>query len=238
MTSAPLSAESNSRRYVLLLLLAYPVLAIAGVLTRNPLFPLLALALLFTALLLPWLFTRRVLPWLVWLAGLSGLWLLSWSGWADVLLEAVPLLISAALAYWFGRTLRTQQPLVASFIVALEGPEQLAQPGVPRYARQVTWFWTLMLAGQALVLLILLLCAPQDGVLARLGMASPLPLPQRWVSMWLHVGGYAWIAAAFLLEYGYRRWRLRHLVHPSFAHMLSQLVLRWPQLLRGEVRDD
>ena len=231
--SAPLSTEPDSRRYVLLLLLAYPVLAIAGVITQKQIFPLLALALLFTALLLPRLFALRVLPWLVWLAGLVGLCLLSWAGWADVVLEAVPVLICAALAYWFGRTLRTGEPLVAQFIVALEGAERLAEPGVPRYARQVTWFWTLLLAGQALLLMVLLLCGPQDGILTRFGVASPLHLPQRWVSAWLHVGGYAWIAAAFLLKYSYRRWRLRHLVHPSFARMLSQLVLRWPQLLRG-----
>lgn len=238
MTFAPAPAARNSRRYVLLLLLAYPVLAIAGVVTQQQIFPLLALALLFTALLLPRLFAHRALPWLVWLAGLAGLCLLSWAGWADVVLEAVPVLICAALAYWFGRTLRTREPLVARFILALEGADRLAEPDVRRYARQVTWFWTLLLAGQAVLLMVLLLCAPQDGILMRLGVASPLNLSQRWVSMWLHVGGYAWIAVAFLLEYGYRRWRLRHLVHPSFARMLSQLVLRWPQLLRGGPHDE
>lgn len=238
MTFTPVAAQSTSRRYVLLLLLAYPVLAIAGVITQKQIFPLLALALLFTALLLPRLLELRALPWLIWLIGLAGLGLLSWTGWADIVLEALPVLISAALAYWFGHTLCTDKPLVARFIVALEGAERLAEPGVQRYARQVTWFWTLLLAAQALLLLVLLLCAPQDGILMRLGVAPPLQLSQRWVSAWLHVGGYVWIAAAFLLEYGYRRWRLRHLVHPSFSQMLSQLILYWPQLLRGESRDE
>lgn len=224
-------AKQRSRRYVLLLLLAYPFLAIAGVITHRQIFPLLASALLFTALLLPRLLARQWRPWLTWLVGLGGLLWLSWYGWADILLELVPVLISAALAYWFGRTLSTSEPLVARFIVALEGAERLAAPGVARYARQVTWFWTLLLAAQALFLFVLL-CVGTGGILVRVGAPSPASLQGPWVAACLHVGGYVWIGAAFLLEYVYRRWRFRHLVHPSLSHMLAQLALRWPQLLR------
>jgi hypothetical protein len=41
------------------------------------------------------------------------------------------------------------------------------------------------------------------------------------------------LGAAFLLEYGYRRWRLRHLSHPGLHDMLLRLALNWPQLSRG-----
>jgi hypothetical protein len=41
------------------------------------------------------------------------------------------------------------------------------------------------------------------------------------------------LGAAFLFEYGYRRWRLRHLTHPGLHDMLLQLALNWPQLSRG-----
>ena len=36
----------------------------------------------------------------------------------------------------------------------------------------------------------------------------------------------------FVLEYGYRRWRWRHLQHPGLAEMLLRLAAQWPRLLR------
>ena len=233
MTSSSPPAESATRRYVLPLLLAYPLLAIAGAVTQRQIFPLAALLLLLTAVMLPRLQTHRAGPWLVWLSVLVALLLLSLYGFAGLLLETVPVLINALLACWFGSTLGTSEPLVARFIVAIEGADRLSQPGVARYARQLTWFWTLLLATQAVVLAVLLLCAEHSGLLARFGIVSPLLVSDRWATAWLHVGGYVLLGAAFLLEYGYRRWRLRHLSHPGLHDMLLQLALHWPQLMRG-----
>jgi hypothetical protein len=225
----------DTRRYVLPLLLAYPILAIAGDVTHRQIFPLIALLLLATALMLPRLLSLRTASWLVWLAIVAALVLSFVFGFADLLLESVPIFISALLAIGFGRTLAgNAEPLVARFIVALEGPERLAQPGVASYARDITWSWTLLLAVQAIGLTVLLLCAEHAGVLARLGLTSPLPLSDRWAAMWLHVGGYLVLAAAFALEYGYRRWRLRHLSHPGLHDMLLKLLLQWPQLMHGK----
>ncbi|OOG65341.1 xanthomonadin biosynthesis protein [Rhodanobacter sp. B04] len=233
MTFSSPPAERMPRRYVLPLLLAYPLLAIAGAVTHRQIFPLLALLLLLTAVMLPRLQARRAGPWLVWLGMLLALLLLSLYGFAGLLLETVPVLTNALLACWFGGTLRTSEPLVTRFIVAIEGADRLSQPGVARYARQVTWFWTLLLATQAVVLAVLLLCAGHSGLLARFGIVSPLPVSDRWAAAWLHAGGYVLLGAAFLLEYGYRRWRLRHLSHPGLHDMLLQLALHWPQLVRG-----
>ncbi|OOG49621.1 xanthomonadin biosynthesis protein [Rhodanobacter sp. C01] len=233
MTYSSPPAESATRRYVLPLLLAYPLLAIAGAVTHRQIFPLAALLLLLTAVMLPRLQSGRVGPWLAWLGMLLALLLLSLYGFAGLLLEAVPVLINALLACWFGSTLGTSEPLVARFIVAIEGADRLSQPGVVRYARQVTWFWTVLLATQAVVLAVLLLCAEHSGLLARFGIVSPLPISDRWAAAWLHAGGYVSLGVAFLLEYGYRRWRLRHLSHPGLHDMLLQLALHWPQLVRG-----
>lgn len=234
MRSVSPSPESTKRRYGLLLLPAYPLLALAGAVTHRQVFALLALAVLLTVLMLPRLCTLRVAAWLIWLGALAALLLLSLYGVAGLLLEAVPVLINALLACWFGRTLGTTEPLVARFITALEGAERLRQAGVAEYARQVTWFWTLLLGGQALLLSVLLLCAEHSGLLARFGLASPWPVPERWAAAWLDLGGYLLLAAAFLLEYGYRRWRLRHLSHPGLHDMLLKLAQHWPQLLRGK----
>ncbi len=227
------SHAAATRRYALLLLLAYPALAVAGAVTHRQLFPLLALVVLLTVVLLPRLLSHRVWPWLVWLATLAGVWQMSRHAVADLLLEAVPILVNALLACWFGRSLRSAEPLVARFIIAIEGAERLRAPGVARYARQVTWFWTLLLAGQALLLTTLLLCASRNGLLWRLGLTPPLQVPERWAAAWLHLGCYVLIGFAFGLEYVYRRWRLRHLRHPGLHQMLLQLALHWPQLLRG-----
>lgn len=234
MTPSSISPENTTRRFALMLLPGYPLLAIAGAVTQRQVFALLALALLLSVLLLPHLLARRVAPWLLWAGVLVGL-LLCWHfGYADLLLETVPVLINAALACWFGRSLATAEPLVARFIIAIEGEARLHQPGVAAYARQVTWFWTLLLAMQALLLCMLLLCAEHSGLLVRFGLASPLAIPEQWAAAWLHLGGYLLLGAAFVLEYLYRRWRLRHLHHPGLRQTLLQLALHWPQLLRGQ----
>lgn len=233
--SLPLpTAETPSRRFPLLLLLSYPLLAVTGVLTGRQIFPLLALSALLTALMWSRLLGRRLGPWVAWLGALGVLGLLWRYRLADLLLEALPLLVSALLAYWFGRTLATTEPLVARFIVVLEGAERLARPGVARYARQVTWYWTLLLGGQALLLSVLLVGGQPDGLLVRLGVATPWHLPGRLVAGWLHLGGYLLMVVAFALEYAYRRWHLRHLEHLSTRQMITQLVRHWPQLVRGQ----
>ena len=105
-------------RWLWPLLLTYPVLLVAGLLTQREIFPLLALMVLVSAVLLPKLLSGRVRPWLVW-SGMQGLLLaLAWLGFADLVLETVPVLINAVLAWWFGRTLLTSRPLIARCIVA------------------------------------------------------------------------------------------------------------------------
>lgn len=230
-TSPP---SDHARLYALCLLPLYPLLAIAGAVSHRQVFALLALALLLTVLLLPQLLARRAAAWLLWSAVLAGL-LLAWKqGLAGLLLEAIPILINALLAIWFGRSLATGEPLVERFIIAIEGAERLQLPGVAAYARQLTWFWTLLLGAQALLLTVLLLCADHSGLLERFGVVSPLHVPERWAAAWLHLGCYALLGAAFLLEYVYRRWRLRHLSHPGLHEMMLQLAVHWPQLIRGK----
>lgn len=234
MTSFPSPSDNGaSRRAGLWLLLAYPALVIAGVVTHRQVFALLALAVLLTVLLLPRLLAGRMFAWLIWSALAATLWLIWRAGFADVLLETIPILINLMLACWFGSTLRSDEPRVARFIVAIEGDARLQEPGVADYARHLTWFWTLLLCIQAAVLTVMLLCAEPGGLLARFGVIAPLAIPGRWAAAWLHLGCYVLLGAAFVLEYGYRRWHLRHLSHPGLHDMLLQLVRHWPQLMRG-----
>lgn len=221
-------------RWPLLLLPVYPALAIAGALTHWQGFSLAAIALLLSVLLWPALRTRRALPWLVWLALLGGMLWLAAHALAALALDLVPVLISALLAWLFGRTLRARrQPLVAQAIAVVEGDDRLALPGVACYARQLTAFWSALLALQAMVLALLLACAVPGGLLLAVGIAPPLALPAGWALGYVHLGGYLLLGGTFVLEYAFRRWHLRHIAHRSLRGLLVDLAQRWPQLVRG-----
>jgi uncharacterized membrane protein len=235
MTSSQSSTDSKAvRRLRLWLLPAYPLLVLAGVVSHRQVFALLALGVVLSAVLLPRLLAGQALAWLSWLGFAAALWFIGRLGFADVLLECLPILINVVLACWFGRSLFGGEPLVARFIIAIEGTARLRERGVASYARHLTWFWTVVLAAQAVVLTVLLLCAVPDGLLMRFGLANPLAIPGRWAALWLHLGCYLLLGAVFLFEYVYRRWHLRHLSHPGLREMLLQLVRHWPQLMRSQ----
>lgn len=235
MSSLSAIDPSTAPRRWLPLLLAYPVLAMAGVLTHRQGFSLAAGALLLTVLMAPALSARRMLPWAVWLLTLAGMAWLWMDGMVGRLLECVPIAVNVMLALLFGRSLRHgSMPLIARFIEAVEGRDRLQAPGLARYARQLTWFWTLLLASQALVLSVLLLCAEPAGLLGAFGLDSPVHLPAGWTQAYVHIGGYVLIGSAFVLEHAFRRWHLRHLEHPRMHNLVIGIVARWPQLVRGE----
>lgn len=219
------------------LLLAYPLLALAGALLHRQFLSLAALALLLGLLVWPGLRRGRPGAWLLWLGLLCAMTWLASRGLAALALDAVPLLLNLLLAWVFGRTLRAGRlPLVAQFIEAIEGAPRLAMPGIARYARQLTAFWAGLLAAQAGLLGAMLFCQVPGGVLARLGVASPWPVPQAWVQGYVHLGAYLLLAVVFVLEYLFRRWHLRHLPHLGLHALLHRLALRWPQLIRGRNR--
>ena len=52
----------------------------------------------------------------------------------------------------------------------------------------------------------------------------------RW---YLHLGSYLVVCAFLVLEYAWRRWRLRHVPHLPLPIFLARLARRWPSLLRS-----
>lgn len=214
------------RRVTFALLPLYPVLAIGGAVTHRPALALAALLLLVSLWMLPRLLAGAARAWLGWSAAVLVVLGMASLGLAGRLLDAVPLLILAGLALWFGCTLRAgREPRVARFIRVLEGEAQLAQPGVARYARGVTVFWTGLLALQALLL---------AGLLVHpLLVTGP---PPSWALIYQHVGGYLLIPLAFGMEYAFRRWHLRHVRHTGLRAQALQMMRCWPQLLHGTDR--
>jgi uncharacterized membrane protein len=229
------SARAAAIRKILLpCVLAYPVLAIAGAVWHLPGLSLAAVLLLLSFLLMPMLVAGQPLAWAIWIGGTALMLFLGAYGLLPLVLDLVPILVNALLAWVFGRTLvHGRQSLVAHFIGTIEGPERLALPGVTHYARRLTLFWTLLLACQAAVLSFLLACAEPGGLLAMTGVATRWSVPAAWAQAYAHIGSYMTLVVAFLGEYAYRRVRLRHIPHASLHTLALQLALRWPQLLRG-----
>lgn len=218
-----MSAVPAPSRNTTLLLAAYPVLAIAGAVLHQPWLSLVALLVLLTAWLAPRLRAGHRAAWLGWTLSAAAAAVMARMGYANTVLEGVPVGIVAGISAWFGVSLRAgREPRVARFIRVLEGPDTLQQPRVAGYARGVTAFWCLLLGAQALVLAILLVA----------GLAGTT-LPA-WVLAYQHVGGYLVIPLAFGLEYAFRRGYLRHLPHAGLHEQGLRLMRRWPQLLRGE----
>ena len=234
MTASSHQRGSTMRRFLLPGVLVYPALAIAGAITHRQALSLAALLVLLTVVLLPMLAVGRLTAWLIWIGGSAGMLALASHGLLPVALDLVPVLINALLAWFFGRTLVAgRQPLIAHFISAIEGPSRLALTGVARYARHLTMFWTALLSTQALVLTLLLLCARPGGLFADMGLSSPLEVPAVLATTYSHLGSYALMIAAFLCEYAFRRVHLRHVPHLSLHRLAMQLMVRWPQLVRG-----
>jgi hypothetical protein len=176
---------------------------------------------------------------LVWLATIGAVAALTLRGRGEIALDFLPVVVNAALCLLFAHTLLpASTPLVARVIAVIESPERAALPSVAVYARGLTLAWAILLGAQAAVLAALVACAVPDGFLAAFGIAPPIALTGAAWRKYLHFGSYAVVLAFLALEYGFRRWHLRHIRHASLPVFLSALVRRWPALARSVMSDD
>jgi uncharacterized membrane protein len=228
-----LTASATRTRLALLLLLAYPLLLLAALWSGRSWVSAMAALDLISLLLLGGLLGGHALAWSAWLVALAGTGLLLRRGQADLMLLLVPVCINLGMAWFFGRTLRgAQRPLVARAIVAFEGEQRLAQPGVARYARSLTWAWTLLLGIQAALMLACAALAQPGGIFAQLGLPSPWPLAGSWTYWYLHLGGFAVIGLFSLLEFAWRHWHLRHLPHEGPRTYFAKVARNWRRVLQ------
>jgi len=217
-----------------LALLGCALLALAGGLMHRHALSVAAALLLLLAWL-PHVWCRRsVLALCAWL-GLAALLLVPAAmGHAELALMALPVVFLSAVAWMFARTLKPgAEPLIARFIRLIEGEARLALPGVRGYARGVTVFWACVLAGMACLSLVVALLAWPGGWLATLGIALPVRVPGSVLAWYPEAGCWLLLLAAFVGEYLFRRWYLRHIPHPSVRRFVTQIIQRWPLLVRG-----
>lgn len=234
--SPPTASAPHSARWMLPLLIGYALLALLGGVLHRPALGFAAIVLLLVALAFPVLRRRSATGIAAWLLFAILMLAAALSGHLQLAFSALPILILAAVAALFARTLRSgREPLIARCIRVVESDQRLALPGVAGYARGVTIYWACVLASQAAILSVLLVCAVPGGLLDTFGVSAPFAIPRNALAWYPEAGCWAVFAIAFALEYGFRRWRLRHMPHPSLRGFLTRLIQRWPQLMRDEM---
>jgi uncharacterized membrane protein len=120
------------------------------------------------------------------------------------LLYLIPVLINAALAVFFGRTLLAgKTPLITQFSILLRGK---LVPGALGYTRRVTQLWTLFFVLLALESLLLALFAPLEI----------------W-SLFSNILNYLFALLLFTGEYFFRVKYLADLEHPGFRQFVRNL---------------
>lgn len=118
----------------------------------------------------------------------------------QALLYAPPVVINAALAVVFGRSLLAPRDPVITVFARMEHAELPAE--LARYTRRLTLLWTLLFAAMA-------------GIALALALTGPLAL---W-SAFTNVVSYLLVIALFAGELVYRRWRYRRYHHAGLFEL-------------------
>ena len=229
-------SEPTTAGLRLLLALAYPLLAHLAGARHDPAVAAIALADLSLVVLLQPLLQRRVGAWLLLAAIVLGLFSLARSHYALLPLLLVPVALIGLVAWTFGRTLRRDRvPLITQIVAALDAlpPTQLA-PELRSYTRNLTLAWAGLLGTLALANLVLALLAVPNGLLASVGIASPLTVSEAQWSWFANIFNWGIVGGFFVGEYLLRKRRFpgRYRSFLDFLQRMARLgPAFWRQLL-------
>lgn len=215
----------------LVLGLAYPVVAHVAILSGRPGLVIASVALLGVLLLLEPLRRGRAWAWLLLAAGAAGLWQLDDPRFATLPLFAPPVLITAGVAWLFGRSLvGDATPLIEQIARAMTGADLDA--GRRRYARQVTIAWATITGMLAVVNLVLALLAEPQGLLLAAGLRPFVTVPLATWSLFANLVNYLVLGAMFVLEFAWRRHRFPDEPHGRFVDFIRGLARLGPLFAR------
>jgi len=177
--------------------------------------------------------TRRSLwRWFVLLAG-AALVILAARGFPPLPLMMPPVIIPAAIAITFGRTLQVgRTPLVERIVRGFHAPV-IPDPAVIRYARRVTWAWTVLLACLALANAVLVTNLSPGGLLEVAGIAPRWPVPPAVFAWFSNTGTYLLIGGMFLLEFAVRVWLFPHDPFRNPLHFIRAARARMPNIVEA-----
>ncbi|HEV8694802.1 MAG TPA: ketosynthase [Lysobacter sp.] len=218
--------------------LAYPLLAHWASHDGSGWAAAVALTDLVLVILIEPLLRLRGWAWGLFAAILAGLFALSRTSYAQLLLLAPPVLFLGLVAWFFGRSLRApRDPLITRIVAALDrcAPAQLPA-ALYRYTRNLTAAWATLLLTLALVNGVLALVAVPGGVLARLGHAPAWGVPREHWSLIANLLNYGVVGGFFVGEYALRRRFFPHRPYRHFGEFLQQMARLGPEFWRGLFR--
>lgn len=216
------------------LAVGYPLLAHwASLHDRSDIAVLALVDLSLIVLLLP-LAQRRPWAWALLALALLGLWSLRLTPYPQIMLLAPPVLFTAVLSWWFGRSLLPPRvPLISQIVAGLEQcpPAQLS-PELQRYTRRLTATWAVLLAFLAVANTVLGLIAVPDGLLTRLGYPPVIVVSQQAWSWFANLLNHGIVGGFFIGEY-----LVRHRIFPerpyrNFVDFLRRLGALGPGFWR------
>ena len=218
--------------------LAYPLLAHWASHDGSGWAAAIALADLVLVILVEPLLRLRPWAWALLVSILIGLFALSRTAGAQLLLLAPPVLLVGWVAWFFGRSLRApREALITRIVAALDrcAPKELPPP-LYRYTRNLTLAWAALLLGLALVNGVLALIAVPGGVLARLGHAPAWGIPREHWSLIANLLNYGVVGGFFIGEYALRRRIFPHRPYRHFGEFLQQMARLGPGFWSGLFR--
>lgn len=182
---------------------------------------MLALAFVASVAFMPSLRRGSAVAWLGWTVSLTALGWLTLRGHGWMVLELLPAMINGALCVLFLTSLRGPASLIERVIVAIEGVDHLALPGVRRYARRLTAAWALLFGLQALALVLshLILSANMAG-----------PRGQSLLHGYQAFGCHLFVISFMVIEHRLRRRLLPQVEHRSLPGFIHALLRCWPEV--------
>ena len=222
----------------LALALAYPVLAHVASLRHDPVITAIALFDIALIVLLDALAHGRWWAWLALVASAAVLVAGAHSPHLALALLFMPPAFVGFVAWTFGRTLRAgRTPLITRMGSAIDGgPAAQIEPDLLAYTRKLTATWAAMLAGLAVINVLLALIAVPDGLLHSIGITPPITVSSHAWSWFANLLNYGLVGGLFVGEY-YVRVRRFPGRYTSFFDFLRKMGRVGPTVWRGVLRD-
>jgi uncharacterized membrane protein len=213
------------------LIVLYMVVTHLAVVLPSDRMALVSMNLLVLIVLLGPLRRRRLWAYGALIAALAMLYQGSGARFAQIVIFLPPVVVNLGLGWIFGHTLLGENtPLVVRMVRLLHGRDDLADP-VLSYARTVTVCWTALFLFNAVVCLVLALCATPGGLLLSAGYRPLFTVPARDWSLFSDIGSNVLIALMFIVEYTYRRRVFPWQPYRNFFDFLRRAAAIGPALL-------
>jgi uncharacterized membrane protein len=142
-----------------------------------------------------------------------------------------PVLIPALIGWTFARTLLPgRRPLVERVARGFHAPA-VPSADILAYARRVTWAWSLLLGGVALVNAVLIVNLVPGGLLALLGQAPRWTVSAEAFAWFGNTGTYLLIGGMFATEFTIRLWRFPDYRFRSPLAFIREARTRMPHIM-------